>query len=182
MMSDPETVTSTVVLKKEMKDQIAALIAMVEELQHNQTWNSSLTVQEEEEENAMGPGNLVALMEFIQAFLKASLSTTLANADCTKRVDHIGVLDCDSIWCPKLDPVILAVMPNEATKADSYMLCFQQDVTAPLMAIIDTSQEGRLTTEMAVWLHKHLMDNAHQHTTQERHKQNQMNINPALIG
>ena len=84
MMSDPETVTSTVVLKKEMKDQIAALIAMVEELQHNQTKNSSLTVQEEEEENAMGPGNLVALMEFIQAFLKAALSTTLSNADCTK--------------------------------------------------------------------------------------------------
>ena len=61
--------------------------------------------------------------------------------------------DCDSIWCPKLDPVIPTIVPNEATKADGHMSCLQQfwlDVIALLIAIIETVKEDKLTTEMAV--------------------------------
>ena len=77
----------------------------------------------------------------------------LANTNLKKQVEHIGVSDCDSMWCSKLDPVIQAIMLNEATKADDYMSHLQQfqlDVTALLMAIIEIAEEGILTTEMAV--------------------------------
>ena len=80
-MSDSETMTSTLSLLKEMKDQMAALSARVEELQHKQTGGPSVTVQEEEEDNAMGCGNLLALVESTKASLEAAFSTTLANTD-----------------------------------------------------------------------------------------------------
>ena len=57
-------------------------------------------VQEEgDNEDEELSGSLVSLLE-------AAFSTTLANADRKKRVDCVGVPDCDSIRCPKLDPVI----------------------------------------------------------------------------
>ena len=68
------------------------------------------------QDDATGPGNLVTLTESTQAVLEVTLSTTLANTNCKKGIEHIGVLDCDSIWCPKLDPVIQAIVLNEATK------------------------------------------------------------------
>ena len=64
MMANLETTTSIATLLKEIKDQIVALTTKVEELQHNQTGDMSLTVQEEEEGNSMGPGNLVAITQF----------------------------------------------------------------------------------------------------------------------
>ena len=115
-MSDPETATSTATLLKEMKDQMVVLTAKVEELQHNQTGEPSLMVQEEEEDNAMGPGNLVALTESTKAFLEAAFSTTLANAYRKKRVECIGVQDCYSIRCPKLHPVRKRIL-NPALKS-----------------------------------------------------------------
>ena len=149
-MSGDETATSTVNLLREMKDQIAALTAKVEEL------HSGLTTQGEKEDDATGPGNnLVTLTESTQAFLEAAFyaSATFANADHKKWVERIGMPDCDSIQCPKLDPVIQAIVPNEATKADGYSSCLQQfwlDATAPLMAIIETAEEGKLIPDMAV--------------------------------
>ena len=94
--------------------------------------------------------------------------------------------DCDSIRCPKLDPVIQAIIPNEATKADGYLSRLQQfwlDATAPLTAIIETAEEGKLTPELAVSAAQTalvLMGNAHQHMAQERRKRLLMNLNPAL--
>ena len=131
-------------------------------------------------------GSLVSLSESTHAFLEAAFSTTLTNADRKKRVDHVGVPDCDSIRCPKLDPVIQAIVLNEATKADGYLLRLQKfwlDVTAPLTAIIETAEEGKLTPELTVLAVQTvlvLMGNAHQHMAQERRKRFLMNLNPAL--
>jgi len=48
---------------------------------------------------------------------------TLANANRKKWLDRIGVPDCNSIQCPKLDSVIQAVIPSDAIKADGYLSC-----------------------------------------------------------
>ena len=72
-----------------MKDQMAAIIEKVEELQHNQTGDLSSIVQGEKEDYAMGPGNLVALTESTQAILEAAFSAMLANIDNKKLVEHI---------------------------------------------------------------------------------------------
>ena len=96
------------------------------------------------------------------------------------------MLGCNSIRCPKLDPVIQAIVPNEATKADGYLLRLQQfwlDMTVLLTAIIETAEEGKLTPELAVSAAQTalvLMGNAHQHMAQERCKRLLMNLNPAL--
>ena len=103
------------------KEQIATLMSKMEELQQKQVaLESSHMVYDDNDE---GPaGNLVMLTESMQAFLEAALSTTFANADRKKWVKCIGVPDCDSIWCSKLDPVIQAIMPNDTIKADGTYL------------------------------------------------------------
>ena len=175
-MSGDESATYTASLLREMKDQITALTTKVEELEHNQARDSSLTTQGEYEDDATGPGNLVTLTESTQAFLEAAFSAMLAYADRKKQVEWIDVPDCDSIRCPKLDPVIQAIVPNEATKADGYLSRLQQfwlDMTAPLMAIIETVEEGKLTPDMAVSAAQtalFLIGIAHQHMAQERCK------------
>ena len=185
-MSGDKSVTSTASLLREMKDQITVLTTKVEELEHNQAGDSGLTTQVEDEDDAMGPGNLVTLMESTQAFLEAAISTMLANTDRKKWVERIGVPDCDSIRCPKLDPVIKAIVPNEVTKADGYLSHLQQfwlDATAPLTTIIETAEEGKLTPDVAVSAVQtalFLMGNAHQHMAQEGHKRILMNLNPAI--
>ena len=144
-------------------------------------------VQEEEDnEDEDLSGNLVSLSESTHTFLEVAFSTTLANADRKKRVSLVGVPNCDGIQCPKLDPVIQTIVPSDATKADSYLSRLQQfwlDMTAPLMAITETVEEGKLTAEMAVSATQMalvLMGNAHQHMAQERRKRLLMNLNPAL--
>ena len=92
---------ATIDVLKEMKDQMAALSAKMEELQRSHSGEPSHTVQEEDEDDDNGPGNLVTLTESTQVFLEAAFSATLANADRKKRVERIGVSDCDSIRCPK---------------------------------------------------------------------------------
>ena len=135
-MTQPEdATTSTMDLLKKMKEQMATLTSKVETLQQKQASDASLMVQEEEDnEDDELSGSLVSLSESTHAFLEAAFSTTLTNADRKKRVDRVGVPDCDSIRCPKLDPVIQAIVPNEATKADGYLSRLQQfwlDATAP---------------------------------------------------
>ena len=144
-------------------------------------------VQEEEDnKDEELSGSLVSLSESMHAFLEVAFSTTLTNANHKKRVDRVDVPDCNSIWCPKLDPVIQAIVLNEATKADGYLSRHQQfwlDATAPLTAIIETAEEGKLTPELAVSAAQMalvLIGNAHQHMAQERHKRLLMNLNPAL--
>ena len=73
-----------------------------------------------------------------------------------------------------------------ATKADGYLSCLQQfwlDTAAPLMTIIETAEEGKLTPELAVSATQMalvLMGNADQHMAQERRKRLLMNLYPAL--
>ena len=187
-MTQPEdATTSTMDLLKEMKEQMATLTSKVETLQQKQASDASLMVQEEEDnEDEELSGSLVSLSDSTHAFLEVAFSTTLTNADRKKRVDHVGVPECDSIRYPKLDPVIQAIVPNEATKADGYLSCLQQfwlDATAPLTAIIETAEEGKLTPELVVSAAQTalvLMGDAHQHMAQERRKQLLMNLNPAL--
>ena len=187
-MTEPEdTTTSTMDLLKEMKEQMATLTSKVETLQQKQVSDASLMVQEEEDnEDEELSGSLVSLSESTHAFLEAAFSTMLTNADHKKQVDRVGVPDCNNIRCPKLDPVIQAIVPNEATKADGYLSHLQQfwlDATAPLTAIIETAEEGKLTPELAVSAAQTalvLMGNAHQHTAQERRKQLLMNPQPGF--
>ena len=58
---------------------MSTLIAKMEELQQNQVDSSLIT--QEEEDDAMGLGNLVILTESTQALLEAAFSAILANAD-----------------------------------------------------------------------------------------------------
>lgn len=122
-MTQPEdTTTSTLDLLKEMKEQMAALTSKVETLQQKQASDASVMVQEEEDNEVEDlSGNLVSLSESTHAFLEAAFSTMLANAGRKKQVSRVGVPDCDSIQCPKLDPVIQAIVPSDATKADGYL-------------------------------------------------------------
>ena len=184
-MTQPEDATTiTMDLLKEMKEQMATLTSKVETLQQKQASDASLMIQEEEDDELSG--SLVSLSESMHAFLEAAFSTTLTNADRKKRVDRVCVPNCDSIRCPKLDPVIQAIIPNEATKAGGYLLRLQQfwlDATAPLTAIIETVEEGKLTPELAVSAAQTalvLMGNTHQHMAQKRRKRLLMNLNPAL--
>ena len=59
--------TSTTTLIKEIKDQMVALAANVGEFQHKQTLTNR--GPESEKDDAMGPGNSLALTESTQAFL-----------------------------------------------------------------------------------------------------------------
>ena len=165
---------------------MAMLTSKVETLQQKQASDVSVMVQEEDNKDEDLSGNLVSLSESMHTFLKAAFSTTSTNANCKKRVSHVGVPDCDSIRCPKLYPVIQTIVPSDATKADSYLSRLQQfwlDMTAPLTAIIETAEEGKLTPELAVSAAQTalvLMGNAHQHMAQERRKRLLMNLNLSL--
>lgn len=120
------------------------LVTEVEEIQQTQTAGPSQVANKGEDGDDEGlTGNLVTLMELMQAFLETAFSSTLTNADRKKWVEHIGVPDCNSIQCPKLDPVIQAIMLNDATMADGYLSCLHQfwlDARTPLMAIIETGE------------------------------------------
>ena len=101
-------------------------------------------------------------------------------------IERIGVPNCNNIRCPKLDPVIQAIVPNEAIKADRYLSHLQQfwlDATALLTAIIEIVKEGKLTPDMAVsaaQMALFLMGNTHQHMAQERRKRILINLNPPI--
>ena len=110
---------------------MATLMSKVGIIQQKQEdVESSHMVQEKgHDDNDEGLGTLVALTESTQAFLEAAFSSMLANADHKKQIEYIGVPDCDSIQCPKLDhPVIQAIVPNDVIKVDGYLSCLHQYV------------------------------------------------------
>ena len=77
----------------------------------------------------------------------------MSNEDRRKRVEKVGVPDCDQVRCPKLDGVLKAVLPRDATKADGYLSRLQQfwlDAVAPLAALLESAEAGELTPEKAV--------------------------------
>ena len=73
--------------------------------------------------------------ETTKSFLKAAFFATVANTDHKKWLDRIGVPDCNTIRCPKLDQVMQSIIPNDATKVDGYLSRLQQfwlDTVTPL--------------------------------------------------
>ena len=125
-------------------------------------------------------------METTKSFLEAAFSTTVANTDRKKQLDHIGIPDCNAIRCPKLDQVMQSIIPKDATKADGYLSRLHQfwlDAVTPFTALLETAEGGELTSEdtvTAVHSVLYFLANAHQHMNQERHKKVLMNLSPAL--
>ena len=133
----------------EVKKQMAELEGKVDSMQRAGT-SSYFDVDPEETEDSAG--KLVELSEETSAFLEAVFSTTLSNADHRKRIAHIGIPDCDKIRSPRLDPMLATVLPKDAIKVDSYLSCLQQfwlDTVAPLTAILEGSDAGKLMPEQA---------------------------------
>ena len=110
----------------------------------------------------------------------------MSNEDRRKRVEKVGVPDCDQVRCPKLDGVLKAVLPRDAIKADGYLSRLQQfwlDAVAPLAALLESAEAGELTPEKAVSAAQtalYLMGNVHQQTAQERRKKLILKLNPSL--
>ena len=172
-------------LLREMVTKVTRLTEKVDSLEKRTMEPSGSTV-DSEEETEEDPGGLVPLTETTKTFLEAAFSGTLSNTDRKKRVDKIGVPDCDQIRCPKLDGVLKAVLPKDAIKADGYLSRLQQfwpDAVAPLAAILESAEEGDLTPEKAVAAAQtalYLMGNAHQQMAQERRKKVILKLNPSL--
>ena len=168
-----------------MMKQMTALQEKVEAMQssRNEVSNSRNESDDEKEDS---DGGLVQLTETTKTFLEAAFSGTMTNADRKKRVEKIGVLDCDQIRCPKLDGVLKAVLPRDAIKADGYLPRLQQfwlDAVVPFAAILESEEAGDLTPEKAVTATQtalYLMGNAHQHTSQERRQKLVLKLNPSL--
>lgn len=137
--------TTTIELLQEMKQKMESL----QEMQQQQQRTSSSSGQEFEEDDD-ATGNLVKLSESTKSFLEAAFSVTVANSDRKKRLDRIGVPECGAIRCPRLDPVVQSIVPNNAIKADGYLSRLHQfwlDAVTPLTALIETAEGGKLTTE-----------------------------------
>ena len=104
------------------------------------------------EENKDSAGKLVELSEETSTFLEVAFSTTLSNTDCRKRIAHIGIPDCNKIRCPKLDLMLSTVLLKDVIKADGYLSRLQQfwvDAVAPLTAILEGLEAGKLISEQA---------------------------------
>ena len=130
-MGDEEEKT-TIDLLKEMQRQMVSLQSKVDEMQQKQ---HPTAVDHEAIEDEDGLGNLVELSKTTKSFLEAAFSTTVANTDRKKRLDWIGVPDCDAVRYPKLDQVMQSIIPNDATKVDVYLSRLQQfwlDALTPL--------------------------------------------------
>ena len=136
----------------------------------------STAVDHQAIEDEDGSGYLVELSETTKSFLEAAFSAIVANTDCKKRLDQIGVPDCNVIRCPKLDQVMQSIIPSDAIKAGGYLSCLQQfwlDAVNPLTALLESAESGELETEdtvAAVRAALYFLGNAHQPMNQEREK------------
>ena len=172
-------------LLQDMMKQMTVLQEKAEAIQssRNEVSNSR---NESDDEKEDGDGGLVQLTETTKTFLEATFSSMMTNADRKKRVEKIGVPNCDQIRCPKLDGVLKAVLPRDAIKADRYLSRLQQfwlDAVAPLAAILESAEAGDMTPEKVVTATQmalYLMGNAHQHTSQGRRQKLVLKLNPSL--
>ena len=168
-------------LLREMMKQVTRLNKTVDTIEKRST-DPTGSRGDSEEETEEDSGGLVQLTEATKTFLEAAFSGTLSNADRKKRVDKVGVPDCDQIRCPKLDGVLKAVLTKDAIKADGYLSRLHQlwlDAVAPLTAALESVEEGDLTPEKAVRAAQtalYLMGNAHQQMAQE----NDFKVEPIL--
>ena len=119
-------------LLKEMQRQMVSLQSKVDKMQQKQ---HPTVVDHEAIEDEDGLENLVERSETTKSFLEAVFSVTITNTDRKKRLDRIGVPDCNAIRCWKLDQVMQSIIPNDTTKADGYLSRLQQfwlDAVTPL--------------------------------------------------
>jgi len=99
--------TKIIELLQEIKQKMESLQNKVEEMQQQQQQQRTPTSSGQEfEEDDDATGNLVELLESTKSFLEAAFSVTVANSDCKKRLDRIGVPEYDANRCPKLDPMV----------------------------------------------------------------------------
>ena len=176
---------STAQLFQEMKAQMDTIRDQMETIQRNQPV-TDVTNSDDEGDEVSGP-RLVTLNDTTRAFLKAAFSGTMLNEERKKRVEKIGVPDCNQIHCPKLDGVMKAVLPKGTIKADGYLSRLQQlfwlDAVAPLTAVLESAEAGDLMPEKAVSATQtalYLMGNAHHQISQERRKKLILKLNPSL--
>ena len=135
MTEEQPTQTDTNQLIQEMMKQMTALQEKVEAIQKNPSSGDLISRQKDsDDEGDDSFGWLVQLTETTKSFLEAAFSGTMSNEDRRKRVEKVGVPDCDQVRCPKLDGVLKAVLPKDAIKADGYLSHLQQfwlDAVAP---------------------------------------------------
>ena len=158
---------TTIELSKEMQQQMVSLQTQVNEMQQQQKQQST-AVDHKAIEDKDGLGYLVEHSETIKSFLEAAFSAIIVYTNHKKWLDRIGVPDCDSIRCPKLDQVLQSIIPSDAIKADGYLSRLQQfwlDAVTPLTALLESAEGGELETEdtvTAVQSALYFLGNAHQ--------------------
>lgn len=96
---------ATMDLLKEMKEQVTTLMSKVEALQQKQTSETSPMVQEGKTTTMRTYPGIGAIIEVYTGFFGGSILHHIGKHRPQKRVDHVGVPNCDSIRCPKLDLV-----------------------------------------------------------------------------
>ena len=118
-MTEPEAAMMSQL--KEMKDQMLASDTKVEELRHNQA-------RELSQIRSTGGGRRQKWLwnshntDRVYKNIYESSILRHIDEDCKKWVKHFGMLNCDSIWCPKLDPVIQGIVLNDTIKVNGYTL------------------------------------------------------------
>ena len=102
--------------------QMMALQEKVEVIQKNpSSGDSNSKLKNSDDEVDDSSGQLVQVTETTKSFLEAAFSGAMSNEDRRKRVEKIGVPDCDQVRCPKLDGVLKAILPRDAIKANGYL-------------------------------------------------------------
>lgn len=184
-MSDSDDSTkTTATLMKEMAEQMSRLRGELEALRADRQIPKG--DGDDSEDEGDGYGRVVSLSEATKALLETTFSSPMSNSDRKKRVEKFGVPDCEWVRCPKLDPVLKTTLPKEAIKADGYLSRLHQfwlDAVAPLTAMIESADAGKLTVAEAVTAVQSalvLMGNAHQKMAQERRKKVLLQLNPVL--
>ena len=122
-------------LLQEMMKQMSVLQEKVDTIQKNPPTLEPRPNSDDEMEATSG--GLMQLTETTKTFLEAAFSTTMLNENRRKRVEKIGVPDCDQVRCPKLDGVLKAVLPKDAIKTDRVY-----NNLAPLAAILESTEAG----------------------------------------
>ena len=139
-----EESSETLRILLEVKKQMARLKGRVDSMQRADSFVAH------PKENKDLAGKLEKLSEETSAFLEVAFSMIFSNADHRKRMAHIGIPDCDKICCPKFDLILATLLPKDAIKADGYLshlLQFWLDAVAPLTAILEGSEAGKLMAE-----------------------------------
>ena len=119
---------------------------------------------------------LIQLSEYTAKALKAAFSRPLSNQAWLQARRPFPFPNCAVTKCPKLDPVAKQLLQREPKQADASLAKLQGlflDGVAPLVHIVEGSQQGTLTTDQAAEAAKApltLLGNASAQLSRERRK------------